>query len=69
MLQLQRDAASARKQLLSNFANYDALARKIKALPDGGNVSLRKVKEAVERRAGAFLQANVSCHSCRHLTA
>ncbi len=33
MLGLQRDAAAARKQLLSNFAEYDALARRIRNLP------------------------------------
>lgn len=60
LLQLQRDAASARKQLLANFANYDSLAKSLRNLPDGGNVSLRRLKEAIWVRAGIFLQANVS---------
>lgn len=59
LLQLQRDAASARKQLLTNFANYDLIAKRIRALDDGGNSSLRRIKEAVERKAAAFLQANM----------
>ena len=33
MIGLQKDAAAARKQLLANFANYDALARRIRSLP------------------------------------
>lgn len=62
LLQLQRDAATARKQLLANFANYDALARRIRDLPDGGNNSLKRIKDGVDRKAAAFLQMNVSCH-------
>lgn len=61
LLQLQRDAATARKQLLANFANYDALARRIRDLPDGGNNSLKRIKDGVDRKAAAFLQMNVSC--------
>lgn len=60
LLQLQRDAADARKQLLANFANYDLLAKKIRDTPDDGNMSLRRLKEAVWVKAGIFLQMNVS---------
>lgn len=60
LLQLQRDAANARKQLLANFANYDALAKRIRDLPDGGNVSLKRLKDAIWVNAGVFLQTNVS---------
>ncbi|CAO1625091.1 unnamed protein product [Parajaminaea phylloscopi] len=59
LLKLQRDAASARKQLLANFANYDALAKRIRDLPDGGDTSLQRLKEAVWIKAGVFLQTNM----------
>ncbi|KAE8267260.1 hypothetical protein A4X09_0g5077 [Tilletia walkeri] len=38
-LRLQRDAAQARKQLLANFAAYDALAKRIRNLPTPTSVS------------------------------
>lgn len=55
-LALQRDAAQARKQLLANFANYDLVAKKIRALDDEGNVSLARIKMAIYTRANVFLQ-------------
>lgn len=69
-LALQRDAAQARKQLLLNFANYDALAKRIRALPvlasstsgNGGGATSgqKRVQEAIWTRANLFLQQNVS---------
>lgn len=59
-LQLQRDAARARKGLLANFAKYDALAKRIRDLPYGDDAGLKRLKENVFLRAGAFLQTNVS---------
>ncbi|KAK0532848.1 carboxypeptidase Y-deficient [Tilletia horrida] len=38
-LKLQRDAAQARKQLLANFAAYDALAKRIRNLPTPASIS------------------------------
>lgn len=63
-LQLQRDAARARKGLLANFAKYDALAKRIRDLPYGDDVGLKRLKENVFLRAGAFLQTNVSVLDC-----
>lgn len=58
-LQLQRDAASARKQLLANFANYDLIAKRIRNLDSTENPSLKRITSAIERKAAAFLQANM----------
>ncbi|KAK0550298.1 carboxypeptidase Y-deficient [Tilletia horrida] len=55
-LKLQRDAASARKQLLANFAAYDALAKRIRTLPTPGSVA---------RAAAAKMQANPGTTSQR----
>lgn len=51
LLSLQKDAASARKQLLANFANYDALARRIKNLPPE-NYGPPEVKSSLGGKAG-----------------
>lgn len=67
-LALQRDAAQARKGLLANFANYDALAKRIRSLPvevvpgagHGGDKAQERLQEAVWTRANMFLQQNVS---------
>ncbi|PWN91462.1 hypothetical protein FA10DRAFT_300073 [Acaromyces ingoldii] len=69
-LALQRDAAQARKQLLANFANYDALAKRIRALPvvsppgatpagTGAPSAQKRVQEAIWTRANLFLQQNM----------
>ncbi|KDN53502.1 hypothetical protein K437DRAFT_252864 [Tilletiaria anomala UBC 951] len=74
MLALQKDAAAARKQLLANFANYDALARRIRSLPpeDSGpfggasgrpaastDQAQERLQQAVWTRANLFLQQNM----------
>ncbi|PWN98937.1 FYVE-domain-containing protein [Tilletiopsis washingtonensis] len=72
-LQLQREAAQARKALLTNFANYDALAKRIRRLPvedaeggadeDGGAApregAQERLQEAIWTRANLFLQQNM----------
>ncbi|CEH14990.1 FYVE finger-containing protein [Ceraceosorus bombacis] len=58
-LTLQRNAAQARKALLANFANYDALARRIQTLPAGTNQAQKRVQESIWTRANLFLQQNM----------
>lgn len=69
-LELQRDAVQARKQLLANFATYDELAKRIRALPvggdksstasgGGGDAAQERVQHAIFTRANLFLQQNM----------
>ncbi|PWZ03200.1 hypothetical protein BCV70DRAFT_13171 [Testicularia cyperi] len=68
---LQRDAVQARKQLLANFATYDELAKRIRALPvdsahskeakslGGTDAAQERVQHAIFTRANLFLQQNM----------
>lgn len=69
-IELQRDAVHARKQLLANFATYDELAKRIRALPVGDKHSARaaavasdaaqeRIQHAIFTRANLFLQQNM----------
>lgn len=63
-IELQRDAVQARKQLLANFATYDELAKRIRALPVGERVApsdaaQERVQHAIFTRANLFLQQNM----------
>lgn len=63
-IELQRDAVSARKQLLANFATYDELAKRIRALPVGdkdsaGDAAQERIQHAIFTRANLFLQQNM----------
>ncbi|ETS60941.1 hypothetical protein PaG_04867 [Moesziomyces aphidis] len=71
-IELQRDAVQARKQLLANFATYDELAKRIRALPvgdpsnpgaagssAGGDAAQERIQQAIFTRANLFLQQNM----------
>uniref|UniRef100_V5E7D5 FYVE-type domain-containing protein n=2 Tax=Kalmanozyma brasiliensis (strain GHG001) TaxID=1365824 RepID=V5E7D5_KALBG len=63
-IELQRDAVSARKQLLANFATYDELAKRIRALPvadkdSAGDAAQERIQYAIFTRANLFLQQNM----------
>lgn len=67
-IELQRDAVQARKQLLANFATYDELAKRIRALPvgerdstgaNGSDAAQERVQHAIFTRANLFLQQNM----------
>lgn len=67
-IELQRDAVHARKQLLANFATYDELAKRIRALPagdkdvtsaSGGDAAQERIQHAIFTRANLFLQQNM----------
>lgn len=69
-LELQRDAVQARKQLLSNFATYDELAKRIRKLPSDsdtsgnadtqvGDAAQERIQHAIFTRANLFLQQNM----------
>ena len=66
-IELQRDAVQARKQLLANFATYDELAKRIRALPVGdktgapsvGDAAQERIQHAIFTRANLFLQQNM----------
>ncbi|TFY66662.1 hypothetical protein EVG20_g4427 [Dentipellis fragilis] len=54
------EASAARKRLLEAFAQYDALAKRIRKLPtSGAGSSQDRVQAAVLSRANAFLQKNM----------
>lgn len=54
------EASSARKRLLGAFAQYDALAKRIRALPTSGPGSSQdRVLAAVHTRANVFLQKHM----------
>ncbi|SPO22470.1 related to vacuolar segregation protein PEP7 [Ustilago trichophora] len=67
-IELQRDAVQARKQLLANFATYDELAKRIRALPvgdkansvvGGSDAAQERIQHAIFTRANLFLQQNM----------
>ncbi|SOV06680.1 related to vacuolar segregation protein PEP7 [Ustilago sp. UG-2017a] len=60
-IELQRDAVQARKQLLANFATYDELAKRIRALPSdsAGDAAQERIQHAIFTRAHLFLQQNM----------
>jgi hypothetical protein len=54
------EASAARKRLLDAFAQYDALAKRIRALPTSGPGSSQdRVLAAVHNRANIFLQKHM----------
>jgi hypothetical protein len=54
------EASGARKRLLDAFAQYDALAKRIRALPTSGPGSSQdRVLAAVHTRANIFLQKHM----------
>jgi len=54
------EASAARKRLLDAFAQYDALAKRIRALPTSGpGTSQDRVLAAVQTRANIFLQKHM----------
>jgi rabenosyn-5 len=54
------EASAARKRLLDAFAQYDALAKRIRALPTSGPGSSQdRVLAAVHSRANIFLQKHM----------
>ncbi|KAJ6547038.1 FYVE zinc finger-domain-containing protein [Mycena capillaripes] len=56
-----KEASAARKRLLEAFAQYDALAKRIRYLPttNGPGSSQERVQTAVMTRANLFLQKNM----------
>lgn len=54
-----KEAASARKKLLEMFAQYDGVAKKIRALPCTAGSSQDRVQMAVAARAAGFLQKHM----------
>lgn len=60
-IELQRDAVQARKQLLANFATYDELAKRTRALPSDsvGDAAQERIQHAIFTRAHLFLQQNM----------
>lgn len=56
-----KEASAARKRLLEAFAQYDALAKKIKQLPcpNGPASSQARIQAAILMRANLFLQKNM----------
>ncbi|VDB83082.1 unnamed protein product [Peniophora sp. CBMAI 1063] len=55
----QENAAAARKKLVAAFAQYDAAAKRIRALPAEKGSSQARVQAAVVVRANAFLQEHM----------
>jgi hypothetical protein len=54
------EASAARKRLLDAFAQYDALAKRIRSLPTSGPASSQdRVLAAVHTRANIFLQKHM----------
>lgn len=54
------EVSAARKRLLDAFAQYDALAKRIRALPTSGPGSSQdRVLAAVHTRANLFLQKHM----------
>jgi rabenosyn-5 len=54
------EASAARKRLLDAFAQYDALAKRIRVLPTSGPGSSQdRVLAAVHTRANIFLQKHM----------
>jgi rabenosyn-5 len=56
--QPSKEASTARKRLLEAFAQYDALSKRIRSLPAGGE-SQQRVQAAIVTRANLFLQKNM----------
>lgn len=56
-----KEASAARKRLLEAFAQYDALAKRIKELPcpNGSWSSQSRIQLAIAMRASLFLQRNM----------
>lgn len=55
----QRSATSTRKEMLEMFAEYDNIAKRIRALPAVAGTSQDKLQNAVMTRASLFLQQNM----------
>lgn len=55
----QRSATSTRKDMLEMFAEYDNIAKRIRALPAAAGTSQDKLQNAVMTRASLFLQQNM----------
>ncbi|KAI0724038.1 FYVE zinc finger-domain-containing protein [Cerioporus squamosus] len=53
------EAAAARKRLLEAFAQYDALAKRIRKLPCPPGSSQERIQAAIISRANLFLQKNM----------
>lgn len=55
------DVSAARKRLVDAFAQYDALAKRIRTLPcpAGQNSSQDRIQMAIVSRANLFLQKNM----------
>lgn len=56
-----KEASAARKRLLEAFAQYDALAKRIRKIPcpEGKGSSQDRVQAAIVMRANLFLQKNM----------
>ena len=56
-----KEASAARKRLLEAFAQYDALAKRIRKIPcpGGKGSSQDRVQTAIVTRANLFLQKNM----------
>jgi rabenosyn-5 len=54
-----KEASAARKRLLDAFAQYDALAKRIRAIPCVTGSSQDRVQLAVLTRANLFLQKHM----------
>ena len=54
-----RQASSSRKRLLEDFANYDAIAKRIRTLQCVPGSSQDRVQTAILNRANLFLQRNM----------
>ncbi|KAG8990861.1 carboxypeptidase Y-deficient [Tulasnella sp. 427] len=55
----QRSIAATRKDMLEMFAQYDTIAKRIRALPSAPGTSQDKLQNAVMTRASLFLQQNM----------
>ncbi len=53
------EAAAARKRLLEAFAQYDALAKRIRKLPCPPGSSQDRIQAAILNRANLFLQKHM----------
>jgi len=55
------EAALSRKNLLQAFADYEALAKRIRFLPINGTpgLSQERIQKAIGNRAALFLQKNM----------
>ncbi|KAL0580427.1 carboxypeptidase Y-deficient [Marasmius crinis-equi] len=62
---ISKEATATRKRLLDAFAQYDALAKRIRALPDDDGKAVKpgssqdRVRSAILSRANIFLQKNM----------